>query len=539
MQRIPKDFANRYCKNNLLNLAYLEVPSSKVWEVEVVHFEDQMWLDKGWLDFIDHHSISCGHFLMFGYDGRSHFNVTIFDLSETEIKYPTTENDSIEIVEVNPESHIGHYGVEEDDFSFGNQNNVIEEKESQEEHEQQSEIVPSKNEAEERGEIAINYQTPKLLEVYPESHRGKTKVSDVVERSVENIGRSFVQASKRKRQDGGVEEDDDVSVDIQNNVIEKKESQGEHEQQLEVERDEEMVLNYQKAKAFKSNNPFIISIMHPSYVSHSFSLSIPKKFAKRYFLNHHNVVLSVTGKGSWSVKCTIGTKNAKFSWKALVLDNKLKTGDVCVFAVIEGTMPVSINVIIFPAVFNTSKHAEVVSDSEDPYSQYISAAYQRPKAFTYAIIICFWQFVVEWSGVLTSQELPCSEDACCGDELRWMYGHTRSDKIKNEGSKTKMVWTCKEEVIDASVRRCERLIVGGTQRGRDWPKTYWGELIRKDMARLHITEDMTLDSKEWRFQHTLGDWVGNFSAKRSDLVLQVPSKRSWALNATAQKNMHY
>ncbi|KAH0685464.1 hypothetical protein KY284_016017 [Solanum tuberosum] len=261
MQRIPEDFANRYCKN----LAYLEVPSGK--------------------------------------------------------------------------------------------KSNIQQQKSQEEHEQQSEIVPSKNEAEERGEIAINYQTPKLLEVYPESQQ-------------------------KKRQDGGVEEDDDVSVDIQNNIIEEEESQGENEQQSEVERDEEMALNYQKAKAFKSNNPFIISIMHPSYVSHSFSLSIPKKFAKRYFLNHRNVVLSVTGKGSWSVKCTIGTKNAKFSWKALVLDNKLKTGDVCVFKVIEGTMPVSINVIIFPAVFNTSKHAEVVSDSEDPCSQYISADYQRAKAFT-------------------------------------------------------------------------------------------------------------------------------------------------------------
>lgn len=78
------------------------------------------------------------------------------------------------------------------------QKSNIQQQKSQEEHEQQSEIVPSKNEAEERGEIAINYQTPKLLEVYPESHRGKTKVSDVVERSVENIGRSFVQASKRK-----------------------------------------------------------------------------------------------------------------------------------------------------------------------------------------------------------------------------------------------------------------------------------------------------------------------------------------------------
>ncbi|KAK4733431.1 hypothetical protein R3W88_007692 [Solanum pinnatisectum] len=379
-----------------------------------------------------------------------HILMSQFDLSATEIEYSTTENDSddsIEIVEVDPESHIGHCsfghnarkrkcrdGVEEDDILIGTQNNVLEEKESQEEHEQQSEIVPSKNEVEEREEIAINYQTPKLLEVYPESQRKN-----------ESFRCGKRKRNRGKRQDGGVEEDDDVSVDIQINVIEEKESQGEHKQQSEVEGEEEMALNYQKAKAFKSSNPFIISIMHPSYVSHSFSLSIPKKFAKRYFLNHRKVVLSVTGKGSWSVKCTIGTKNAKISWKALVLDNKLKTGDVCVFEVIEGTMPMSIHVIIFPAVFNTSMHeivgeaaAEDVSDSEDPCSQYISAAYQRAKAFTYENL--FFIRVMQ-SSYVSGNSLT----------IPWVIG--------------------------------------------------------------------------WEF----------FSAKRSDLVLQVPSKRSWALKCNRAK----
>ncbi|KAG5572676.1 hypothetical protein H5410_062442 [Solanum commersonii] len=47
-----------------------------------------------------------------------------------------------------------------------------------------------------------------------------------------------------------------------------------------------------------------------------------------------------------------------------------------------------------------------------------------------------------------------------------------------------------------SGRRCKRLVVGSTRRGRDRPKKYSGEVIRQDMTQLHITEEMTLDRKE-------------------------------------------
>ncbi|KAL3372146.1 hypothetical protein AABB24_008601 [Solanum stoloniferum] len=98
--------------------------------------------------------------------------------------------------------------------------------------------------------------------------------------------------------------------------------------------------------------------------------------------------------------------------------------------------------------------------------------------------------------------------------LRWMCGHTRSDKIRNEVIREKvgvasvvdklrearLRWFghVKRRSADAPVRRCEVMVVEGTRRGRGRPKKYWEEVIRQDLAMLHITEDMTLDRKEWR-----------------------------------------
>ncbi|KAG5610287.1 hypothetical protein H5410_021568, partial [Solanum commersonii] len=56
---------------------------------------------------------------------------------------------------------------------------------------------------------------------------------------------------------------------------------------------------------------------------------------------------------------------------------------------------------------------------------------------------------------------------------------------QDEGSETEMIWTCKEAGMTP-------------RRGRGRPKKYWGEVIRQDLAQLHLTEDMTLDRKEWR-----------------------------------------
>ena len=39
-------------------------------------------------------------------------------------------------------------------------------------------------------------------------------------------------------------------------------------------------------------------------------------------------------------------------------------------------------------------------------------------------------------------------------------------------------------------------MVGRKSRGR--PKKSWGEIIKRDMAQLKLTEDMALDKRVWR-----------------------------------------
>ncbi|XP_070029783.1 uncharacterized protein [Nicotiana sylvestris] len=77
--------------------------------------------------------------------------------------------------------------------------------------------------------------------------------------------------------------------------------------------------------------------------------------------------------------------------------------------------------------------------------------------------------------------------------LRWMCGHTRMDKIRNGDIQEKVCVAPIDDKMgearlrwfghvqrrspDAPVRRCERLIMEGTRRGRRRPKKYWGEVI--------------------------------------------------------------
>ena len=61
-----------------------------------------------------------------------------------------------------------------------------------------------------------------------------------------------------------------------------------------------------------------------------------------------------------------------------------------------------------------------------------------------------------------------------------------------------MVWSCKEEEVDAPVRRCERINISEGRRGRGRPKKSLNEVIRVDLKVTGLMEDMAQDKKLWR-----------------------------------------
>ncbi|KAG5604997.1 hypothetical protein H5410_026489, partial [Solanum commersonii] len=98
-----------------------------------------------------------------------------------------------------------------------------------------------------------------------------------------------------------------------------------------------------------------------------------------------------------------------------------------------------------------------------------------------------------------------SKNACCLDMrmLRWMCGHTRSDKIRNEIIREKVgvafvVDKLREARLRWFVQVKRQALTPSEESARGRPKKYWGEVIRQDLAQLHLAEDMTLDRKEWR-----------------------------------------
>ncbi|KNA12123.1 hypothetical protein SOVF_128690 [Spinacia oleracea] len=74
--------------SNLSNVIYLNIPSGKVWEFDLVRENGKTFLQKGWPEFVKFYSLNDGHCLLFKYEGESRFDVVIFDTSTSEIEYP-------------------------------------------------------------------------------------------------------------------------------------------------------------------------------------------------------------------------------------------------------------------------------------------------------------------------------------------------------------------------------------------------------------------------------------------------------------------
>ncbi|KAM2624013.1 hypothetical protein TB1_031028 [Malus domestica] len=105
--------------------------------------------------------------------------------------------------------------------------------------------------------------------------------------------------------------------------------------------------------------------------------------------------------------------------------------------------------------------------------------------------------------------------------LRWMCGHTRKDKIRNEDIRGKvgvaeiegkmrenrLRWFghVQRRPTDAPIRRCDYGTEVQGRKGRGRPRKTLEETLRKDLEYLDLTEDMTQDRTQWRSKIHIAD----------------------------------
>ncbi|XP_024186299.1 B3 domain-containing transcription factor VRN1 isoform X3 [Rosa chinensis] len=93
---IPKSFLDKYGED-LSNLVYFKLPCGPEWEIGLTSYNKEVWFRKGWPEFSKFHSLEKGYSLLFGYEGDSRFQVSIFDGSNNmEIDYTTSMLESEE-----------------------------------------------------------------------------------------------------------------------------------------------------------------------------------------------------------------------------------------------------------------------------------------------------------------------------------------------------------------------------------------------------------------------------------------------------------
>ncbi|KAK7280571.1 hypothetical protein RJT34_25635 [Clitoria ternatea] len=85
--KIPNKFTRIY-GDGLANPVFIKPPDGTEWEVYWTKHNDEVWLEKGWKEFVERYSLDQGHLVVFKYKGTCHMDVLIHDQTALEINYP-------------------------------------------------------------------------------------------------------------------------------------------------------------------------------------------------------------------------------------------------------------------------------------------------------------------------------------------------------------------------------------------------------------------------------------------------------------------
>ncbi|XP_058081236.1 uncharacterized protein LOC131229323 [Magnolia sinica] len=107
---LPRRFIRKYEKD-LSSIALLKDPNGKVWHVGLKRSAGRVFLQNGWPEFVEHHSLCNRHVLVLKYKGNSMFEVLIFDNSAGAKKHEESSSSKCQDPNYESESSIEILGV--------------------------------------------------------------------------------------------------------------------------------------------------------------------------------------------------------------------------------------------------------------------------------------------------------------------------------------------------------------------------------------------------------------------------------------------
>ncbi|MBA0734961.1 hypothetical protein Gogos_018848, partial [Gossypium gossypioides] len=304
-QGIPRTFVKNH-GNSMSSPAMLSVPSGEVWKLELTKCNGKIWFENGWLEFSNHYSLDFGHLLVFRYDGNSNFHVVIFDRTATEILYPYTRYNHIH--------RRSNIDKSKDDDSTQN-----------------------------LGDISTSRKLREKSQMpCPQPCKMMHSTNSAIKTEIECDGKSEFLA-QQIRYEGCPTRNGDKST--RHRIIQQLKP---HEKDDALER---------ASKTFKSENPFFLVVMQPSYVglSHSkgYRLAIPANFVRKHLMKELcSITLCNSSGKTWIVTFKnnqIGKKQTSYlltGWGTFVHDNNIRVGDACAFELIN-SIEISFNVVIY------------------------------------------------------------------------------------------------------------------------------------------------------------------------------------------------
>ncbi|KAF1885078.1 hypothetical protein Lal_00028967 [Lupinus albus] len=338
--RIPDNFLSKY-GGELSATANLYVPDGTVWYIGLKNADKKIWFLDGWPEFVQRYSVGVGYLLVFRYEGKSSFNVHIFNLATSEINYQSATQSSTERPYFTNCLKFFEEMEDEDSVDFFNSPSYITPGSLQ------NKVIP--------GSVDIkpgksNNTPPALQNLFNCSKlnsinwgEGEDTLSSrgaglLDSRLTRGIGLQFNEVEFKRST-----EELKLCASVEEKVIKpvrkKRKSEGqepsaEHEEETEMRNrfyesasarkrtvtTEERERAINAAKAFEPDNPFC--------------RYLPSCFAEKHLNGVSGFIKLQNSDGrQWLVRCLYKGGRAKFSqgWFEFTLENNIGEGDVCVF----------------------------------------------------------------------------------------------------------------------------------------------------------------------------------------------------------------